>query len=68
LRFDTYDETVNKVFEINGSQHFEFNSFFHKDLGAFDRQQNNDGLKEKVCAFFDVEIVNINNLGDIELC
>ena len=52
LRFDVYDITVNKVFEICGEQHFKFNKFFHKDQGSFDRQKSNDFLKKYICDFF----------------
>jgi len=59
LRFDVYDITVNKVFEICGEQHFKFNKFFHKDQGSFDRQKSNDFLKKYICDFFGTEYKEI---------
>lgn len=59
FRFDVYDKTVDTVFEIQGSQHYNFNSFFYSDSTMFDRQKGHDYLKKVVCDFFDVKFVEI---------
>lgn len=63
LTFDFYDHTIDEVFEVNGSQHSSFNSFFHKDIGNFDRQQSNDFLKTTICDFYKTKITFINVKG-----
>jgi hypothetical protein len=65
LRFDVYDYTVDRVFEISGEQHFEYNSLFHKDIGGLDRQKVNDYLKQEICNFFGTELFVISDVKDI---
>jgi len=48
LSFDFYDETIDTIIEVQGEQHFEYNKFFHNNIGDFDIQRINDKLKERV--------------------
>lgn len=43
--FDIVDYTLNIIFEIQGSQHYQFNKFFHKDKEDFQKQQTRDEAK-----------------------
>ena len=45
--FDFYIPSFNLVLEFHGKQHYEFNSFFHKDLEDFRYRQNKDLLKKE---------------------
>lgn len=63
LRIDVFDVTKNLVLEIDGEQHNKFNSFFHKTIGDFDRQNMNDNIKEVICDFFEVKLVRVNKVN-----
>jgi len=67
LFIDIYDSTYDKVFEVNGNQHYEFNTLFHKNMGDLDRQRLNDSIKKRVVEFFGCEFVEINqgNLREV---
>lgn len=67
LTFDFYDSTTDTVFEVNGSQHYSFNPFFHRDIGNFDRQRSNDFLKRAICEFYETDIHFINAEKDLKL-
>lgn len=67
LTFDFYDYTLDIVFETNGMQHYKYNSFFHKDVGSFDRQKANDFIKQTVCDFFNTEIRFLDLTKDITI-
>jgi len=49
LSFDFYNETTQTILEVQGKQHYEYNQFFHSNLGDFDIQKINDKLKVRVC-------------------
>ncbi len=66
LSYDLYDTTLNRVYEIQGEQHYNYSCFYHKDIGSFDRQKINDSLKRMVCDFFNVEFIEIKDRKDFK--
>lgn len=60
LSFDIYDSTMKVAFEIQGSQHKEFNEFFHQDLGGLDRQKSNDRLKKILCNLTELKLIEVD--------
>ena len=49
LRCDFYIPAQNSVIEFNGSAHYEFNSYFHKDRKGFLKRQEYDRHKISYC-------------------
>lgn len=49
LRCDFYISSQNSVIEFNGSAHYEFNSYFHKDRKGFLKRQEYDRHKISYC-------------------
>ncbi|MFX1450877.1 MAG: hypothetical protein ACFFCM_08545 [Promethearchaeota archaeon] len=55
MHFDGYStiklggRLIKLAFEYNGYQHYEFPNYFHQTLEEFEKQQNRDRLKEKLC-------------------
>lgn len=61
LSFDFYNETTQTILEVHGKQHYEYNKFFHSNLGDFDIQQINDKLKIRVCKEVGITFVTIDS-------
>ena len=59
LRMDFVIPSVKLVIEVQGKQHEEFNTHFHKYREDFIRQQNRDQMKRDFC--------EINNLVLVEI-
>jgi very-short-patch-repair endonuclease len=49
LRFDFYIPSLNLYVEVQGQQHFTFNSFFYESDLDFKKQKRRDSLKEEWC-------------------
>jgi len=49
LFIDIYLPRYNLAFEVNGEQHYEYNSFMHKNRYSFQQQKENDSLKRLYC-------------------
>lgn len=59
LHFDFVIPQARMCVEVQGEQHYSYNSFFYKDKFAFARAQNNDKIKKEFC--------EINNIDFVEL-
>lgn len=59
LHLDFFVPKRRLAVEVHGSQHFQFNSFFHSDKAAFARQQANDRRKRTWCELNDIRLVEI---------
>jgi len=59
LSYDFYIEKYNLLIEFNGRQHYEFVSYFHKDLHDFHRQLHHDWLKRKYAREHNIELLVI---------
>lgn len=49
LKLDVYCPRYKLAAEFHGRQHFEFNSFFHKDMDDFIDSQKRDERKLEIC-------------------
>lgn len=68
--FDFYIPEYNLVLEYQGKQHYEFNSFFHKDEEDFAKRKKKDILKKDKAIFHNMNYVSIkytlfNNINSI---
>jgi hypothetical protein len=50
LKLDYYLPEFKLGYEVQGSQHDEFNAFFHDSKDAFKAQQARDERKEELCS------------------
>ena len=57
---DFFIPTYKLAVEVDGSQHSEFNSFFHKTQGDFDAQQIRDRNKHIKCQEAGIFLVRIS--------
>lgn len=60
LFLDFFIPTKRLAIEVQGSQHNNFNPFFHEDKSAFARQQANDKRKEDWCKLNNIVLLKIN--------
>jgi hypothetical protein len=65
LHFDFYDQTFGIIFEIQGSQHNDYNEFFHGTMGGFDVQRKNDNLKKRVSNITEIKLIEISSQEEI---
>lgn len=60
LHLDFFIPQKKLAVEVQGSQHYKFNRFFHADKNAFARQKANDSRKSRWCQLNDIQLVVIN--------
>ncbi len=66
LSLDFFLPQRKKVFEIQGLQHDEINSFFHKTEADFSKQQERDKSKEFFCDLNLFSLVKIRSVKEME--
>ena len=66
MHMDIYDSTMKVVFEIQGTQHYEFSKFFHGTHDRFDAQKNRDSDKVFLCKLARIKLVTVPI--NIEIC
>lgn len=49
MELDVYDPISKNAIEYNGIQHYVYPNTFHKTKEDFDKQQERDKLKKKIC-------------------
>jgi hypothetical protein len=60
LELDGYNADLNIAFEYNGIQHYEYNSFFHRDDPEnLVRQKERDRKKYKLCREHNIDLIII---------
>jgi len=59
LSYDFYLQKYNLLIEFNGKQHYEFISYFHKDLHDFHKQLHHDWLKRKYAQKNNIKLLTI---------
>lgn len=59
-RFDIFIKELGVAFEIDGSQHYKVNSFFHRDLMAPKRGFIADQRKDSFCFDNGIKMVRLN--------
>lgn len=60
LELDYYCDKLKLAFEINGAQHYEFSSFFHRNYYNFISLTGRDCLKKYLCEENGVELVSVD--------
>lgn len=50
LELDCYNSELGIACEYNGSQHYKYTPYFHRNHDAFQNQQYRDELKRRICA------------------
>ena len=60
LELDIYCKDLKLAFEIQDRSHFEFIPFYHKTEDAFQKQQQRDELKRKLCQQHGVTLISID--------
>ena len=59
LELDGYNKMLGIAFEYNGSQHYFYNPYFHKDMSAFENQVKHDNLKASLCKKHGIHLIVI---------
>ncbi|PFM22979.1 hypothetical protein COJ41_14915 [Bacillus thuringiensis] len=59
LELDGYNENLKLAFEFNGIQHYQFNSYFHKDMSEFHSQIERDNKKQILCNEKRIKLITI---------
>lgn len=61
LEIDGFNDTIGKGlgFEYNGSQHYKYSSYFHKEYEDFVSQVERDKFKLNKCKELGIEIISI---------
>lgn len=59
LQLDRYYPSLRLAFEYNGRQHYEYNSYMHKNEAAFEYLQRCDLRKRKECKRRGITLISI---------
>ena len=59
LYLDFYIPSFMLAVEVNGAQHYKFNSFYHKNKMEFLMSKQNDVLKKQWCELNDIRIISL---------
>lgn len=59
LEIDCYNAELNLGVEYQGSQHYNFNKFFHRNYDAFQNQKYRDELKRHMCKDNGVVLIEV---------
>ena len=57
LELDGYCEEIEVAFEYNGEQHYKRHPLWHRKNGSFEKQQDNDRLKARLCEEKGIELI-----------
>jgi hypothetical protein len=61
LMLDFYIDVPCRLgFEVDGAQHFDYNSMFHKDIEAFHDQLERDKRKKDICVSNGITLIRID--------
>ena len=59
LELDGYCEELQLAFEYDGYAHTNFPNAFHRDIDAFQQQQQRDALKDDLCRKAGVRLIRV---------
>ena len=65
LELDCYNKELKLAVEYNGIQHYQHTEFFHKTLEEFEKQQERDALKARLCKQNDINLIIISYKDDM---
>lgn len=60
LRLDFFLPRRKLAVEVQGTQHYEFNAFFHEDKYAFQASQQRDKRKVKWCELNGINLIKVD--------
>ncbi len=66
LFLDFFIPSVSLGVEVHGSQHYEFNAFFHKSLAGWRDHKYRDSEKEEWCALNNINLIVFNYADSVE--
>lgn len=66
LYLDFFLPRLKIVFEVQGRQHYEYNSFFHKNKANFNNAKLRDFRKEKWCAINGIKLYTIDSVEQLK--
>lgn len=67
MQLDRYYPKLKLAFEYMGSQHYEFNKYFHRTKDAFVYLQECDIIKRKICKDKGISLIEIRHDEDITI-
>ncbi len=59
LELDGYNDKLKLGFEYSGSQHYQYNPYFHRTIDDFTSQQNRDETKRRLCQINGITLIEI---------
>jgi uncharacterized protein YraI len=59
LEIDCYNEDMKLGVEYNGSQHYNYSTFFHKNYEASNNQKYRDELKRRMCQDQGISLIEV---------
>ena len=60
LELDFYCKKIDLAFEVNGSQHYEYNNFFHRNYYNFLSLIGRDSIKESLCKENGIKLISVD--------
>ena len=60
MELDGYSEKLNIAFEYQGAQHTKFNTKFHKNKKAFEKQKEDDKIKLELCKKKGIKLIVVS--------
>lgn len=65
LELDCYNPEIKVACEYNGKQHYEYNTFFHRNKDNFLNQKYRDDMKRRICKENGVILIEVPYSVDI---
>lgn len=59
LTFDFYNASRRIILEVDGHQHYQYSSFYHKNKGDFYKQIVRDQTKQEFCDLNNLSLIRI---------
>lgn len=59
LELDCYNAELRLACEYNGQQHYEYNSYFHRNRDHFQTQKYRDEMKKRICRDMGINFIEV---------